>query len=271
MELKTDISKLKALRADYYNQKADMEDIIHNYKETRKDLANLVTALSADWETVRAAYYDRGNWNPPPFEITLKEKVFTDKTEAGKSLETICAQMRKSNTETAEIGNFHGFKIELHKTPVTGEINAVICGEARRYVPFTMSAPHNLRKLETVLTTADKHLDSAKQSLYECDKNEKSAREFLKTPFKHENELKEKSARHDEISDRLNNEAAERIMEREKSAPETNYFNKDKRTALAAACAERGDGRGGKLPNAIVVPIPQKDEKDEPDIDMVGD
>jgi hypothetical protein len=46
MELKTDISKLKALRADYYNQKADMEDIIHNYKETRKDMANRVTALS---------------------------------------------------------------------------------------------------------------------------------------------------------------------------------------------------------------------------------
>jgi hypothetical protein len=233
MEMKAEISRLTALQTDHINRRASAEDIRDSYKDGKSELTARIAKLLMDCEHVKSQ-------SAQGFEITLKNKVFADKTEAGKALGAICddfAERRGKGGNVMEIGNYRGFVVELRRTAVTGEINAVMRGEAEHFVPFTTSAPHNLRKLETAWATVDKRLELAQESLYELEKNYKSAQEFLQKPFRHENELKELTRQHTVLSDILLKEEQERRADKSKSAPQTNYFSKSSRDAFAVACA----------------------------------
>jgi hypothetical protein len=264
MELKTEISRLKALQTDYNNRRAAAEDICDSYAENRKSLTESITKLLMDYERVQLIC-SQGSM---PFEITLKEKLFHSetKTEAGKALETICAEFRNSNDSSMNIGSIHGFSIELRKTAITGELNAFIHGESVHFVPFTISAPHNLRKLETVLATVDKRLDSERESLYELDKNHNLAQTFLQKPFRHTNELKVQIERHTKLSDELQKEADEKLKsnKKDKNVPETSYFSKSKREALAVACTLLRENKREDTPEKK---HDRNVDKDEPDMD----
>jgi flagellar biosynthesis/type III secretory pathway chaperone len=173
-----------------------------------------------------------------------------------------------------EIGSLRGFAIELHKTPVTGEINACLCGESKHFVEFGISAPHNLRKIEKVLTTVNERLDNTRESLYELDKNYKSACTILEKPFSRESELKSKTERHQQLTDELNTEkqnrqTAEKAKKNGNDKPEIDYFKK-RGEAFKSACAamntrensqaQQQDNRGNRGNIAVEEPEPGFDD-----------
>jgi hypothetical protein len=261
MELKADISRLKALETNYKNQRFDMGNIVEKYPQQRDDLEILRKLLEYDWRVVQSMY-GQNLENPPVFHITLQDNWYQDKTETTKALEVACAEFKKSTKTKQQIGELHGFKIELQKDKITGEINAVLYNKAQHFVEFGISTPHNLRKLESTIMGIGKRFEETKEAEYKCEQDHRTAVEFLETPFKHADELKAKTERHGVLQTVLNKEAADRQLKEREGAnePPINYFSREKREAFSVAHSARS---GEKQPQERE----KKAEKEPPDRD----
>jgi chromosome segregation ATPase len=232
MELETDISRLKALQTDYDNRTSNAQDIRDDYAEKRENLTSRIEALVADGQEIT----QRGQLPVGEHtQITLQGITFRDRTDAGKALGTICNQFHGDKASSVQIGEIHGFPITLNKTPLTGEIYAVLQGNTAHRVGFTVSASHNLKKLETAILTVDKQLYSANEQLSELDRHYKLAVEFLDKPFTHTDELSAKIERHAAISAELRNETAEKAKSKGKEKSNVGLFNAKNRDTLTQA------------------------------------
>lgn len=101
----------------------------------------------------------------PEFRITLDGIEYTDKTEAGKALQTavttkVVGHMDKSH----EIGEFQGFRLSVYMDSFTKTIRASLKGEAQYSTEFTGSYPYNLKKLENTFTALIRRLSQLRTS-----------------------------------------------------------------------------------------------------------
>ena len=196
VQLETDIKKLESLRRAHtsavYNAKRRMEADISSIAAYEKRIAAGEKDVLAVTDT-----YSEGK-----FKITVGNKVYTDKKEAGTAL---MAEATAKATESGytTIGSFAGFELRVVKTHEG--IKGLISGnQGYSFNTYpgntTYMINHLISKIEGLSWSVNawkSELTSTRQDLSEQEK-------LISEPFNKEAELNEKRARYNEIMAILN-------------------------------------------------------------------
>ena len=200
MDLDIQVSKLKLLKANHTSQIYRLEsDIAKRYPIEITATKERVAGLKADLEAVKP-YLDQ---DKDEFVITVGEKTYTDKKEAGTAILAACAGLKAVNT-AGQIGDYHGFALVASYDT----FNQTFMLTVKRQCSYTMEVGKdplgNIQRINNALAGIEKKLPEAESKLATLQAQLEAAREEVKRPFPQAAELEEKSARLAELNALLN-------------------------------------------------------------------
>ncbi|WP_415340128.1 helicase-related protein [Clostridium perfringens] len=211
MEIDNDIAKLKMLKVEYENNKYKMQDnFTFKYPELIKNTENKIDELKNDIEF-------RNNNTLSEFEITINNKTFDKRADAGQYLRVL---MNTKTENGIKLGEYNGFNIMTSES-----IHYIKLKKNGTYtLELGLDNAGNMVRIENAIKTGlDNNLENNIKKLEEYKENlEQSKLEFEK-PFVYENELTTKLKRQVELNQLLdidnnsNNEISEKEVEDKKS------------------------------------------------------
>ena len=222
MVLDNEVKNLTIEYQEWQNTQYEMQDFMEKYPKEKSFYEKLISAISKDIDVISKIPVDPET-KLPIFKITIQEKVFTDKTDAAKALETAC-KASLNNNEPMIIGSIHGFPIKISYSHSDLSLVATLQGAAQHKVCLGDSFPHNLRKIESLALTMENRLEKNKFELSKLNIDAEDAQKLLSEPFSKESELKTKSARLSELRDQLNKEAATAAKNKGKGKDDRTYY-----------------------------------------------
>ena len=221
MVLDTEVKELMILHSEYKNNQYELQDKLKHFPEEKTRIEKYIAAINSDISKISNLPKDSEN-HFTEFKIHLQNKFYTDKTIAAKALEKACINCIAHADEPILIGDLHGFPITVQYSKIHGCLVAGLKGAGKYTVDFTSSFPHNLRKLENILSNLPKRLVEYENQLAQLIADSQEAKRLLAEPFTKGQELIDKSERLNELRDVLNTAAAEAA--KNKSNQKTFYF-----------------------------------------------
>ena len=198
MDLEVEVARLKMLKAEHQSAQYRLEDrLLKVFPEQIKKKQELIQALEEDMETAIQ--------HPAFTEDTISLKIFgttyTDRKEAAKAL--LEAGRTCKDTRSVHIGSYRGFELEGYINIVTAEIQISMNGKLAH--PFDLSSVPalNLTRLDSVLQKLPKQIELEKGKCDALLQQEADAKKQLGAAFPQGEELKEKVARLEELTQEL--------------------------------------------------------------------
>ena len=200
MQLENDVQQLRLLKHSHDKQQYSLEDnIMVRYP---KLTAAAKEKLSCVEEDIRSA--DAATLAEPDFAITVGRVKFKERVDGGTAL--LEAVSRCKAGETAHLGEFKGFELLAEKSYI-GFNYMILRGKTDHKVEVSASPVGNMAKLENAIGGMAQTKKELEQRIEQYDRDmEQSKLEYGK-PFAREKELKEKTARLDELNIELGLEA----------------------------------------------------------------
>lgn len=234
MQLDSEVKGLQIERAEYINTKHDMEDKIKIAPKLEQNYQSTISNLNKDKAHLKKLP------EPPEFKLVLENKVYgnDDRTEAAKAFEKAFFNAVNRNPEkSVQIGEFQGMPLMASSVTLNGQsiFSATLNGAAIHKIDIGASFSNNIKRLEGALDGIDQRIADIKSKLNELRIDVVEAEKIVSVPFAHEDELKEKSERLEQLTDELNNAAME-LKEKNKDKQRTNYFDVAKLKKEAARC-----------------------------------
>ena len=221
MDLDNQVSKLKLLKSNYLSEKYAMEDKITKVfpKEIAR-LTELIAALENDLETAKEHPKSEGD---AFVGMELGGKVYTEKDEAGKAIIEACKSMR--SPDPIPLGKYRGFELLLVFNARERTYEVDVKGATTQTVELGGDILGNITRIDNRIERFEPLLESNRRSLAEANQQLETAKAEAEKPFSHEDELKEKTARLDELNillnlDKRENEFAEDEPNEEEMEPE---------------------------------------------------
>ena len=233
------------MQSEYQNVHYDMQDKLQRYPQTKQQLESSIDAMKKDLEHCKSLPIDE-NTHLPAFKITLDGTTYTDRTEAGKALESVCCKIIGESNKPLPIGELHGFPITIRFAPDQNCLQATLQGSKPYTTNFSVSFPTNLKHLESLLFSLDQKIAATQNALNQLNLDAKEAEKILAEPFASGDVLREKSERLTTLRDDLNQEAMEAAKSGNKPQ-RTFYFEmaklkKNART-ISKSTLEKAEGK----------------------------
>lgn len=92
MVLESEVKELKSMQSEYQNVHYDMQDKLQRYPQAKQRLESSIDAMKKDLGHCKSLPIDEST-HLPAFKITLDGTTYTDRTEAGKVLESVCYKL----------------------------------------------------------------------------------------------------------------------------------------------------------------------------------
>ena len=213
MNLDVEVAKLKVLKADHQSQKYRLEDKL--LKEFPASIQRQKVEISALQQDAKVAE-DNLQVKDGFCGMTVKGMRYDDKLAAGERLLLACKEM--PTAETATLGHYRGFGLDLRFDTFRNEYQAVLRGATSHFVPLGTDARGNLTRLDNALDSFSDRIARAENQLQTLYQQRDAAQVEVEKPFPKEAELAEKSARLAELDALLNMESR---PEPEREEPET--------------------------------------------------
>lgn len=202
MDLDVQVSKLKLLKASHTSQKYRLEEkIAREYPLEITTLKERIAGLKDDMETVKATLGKESGKDS--FVMTIGEKVYTDRKEAGEALLAACAGKKELNT-AGRIGEFHGFSLSVSFDFFNQDYILTIRRRQSYKIRLDKNPLGNLQRIGNALGRIEQNLQESEQKLETVQQQFAVAQEEVKKPFAKEAELTEKAARLSELNALLN-------------------------------------------------------------------
>lgn len=202
MDLDVQVSRLKLLKANHTSQKYCLEEkIAREYPLEITVLKERIAGLRDDLFAVQAVMgKENGKDN---FVITIREKIYTDRKEAGEALLAACAGQKERNT-SGRIGEFHGFSLSVSFDFFNMDYILTIRRQQSYKIKLDKDPLGNLQRIGNALGRIEQSLQASEQQLETVQQQFLVAQEEVKRPFAKEAELTEKAARLSELNALLN-------------------------------------------------------------------
>ena len=205
MDLDIAVQKLKLVKASYLSQKYSLEDkIIKDFPQQIASLEQRITGFQTD-----IRHRDE---NSSPNEdgfcsMVIEGMTFTDKKAAGSAIIEACHNM--SSPDAIPLGTYRGFSMDLSFDIVSREYKITMKNQLRHTVPLGTDIFGNILRLDNALSAFEERLTACKEQLANTHTQLANAKEQIEKPFPQEEELKEKTARLDELNILLNMDKAQ--------------------------------------------------------------
>ncbi len=210
MDLDIQVSKLKLLKANYENQRYEMEDkIVYYFPQKMKASQEKLSGLKEDNLTL-AAHPVTGEL----FSMEVMGTVYSERKEAGNAIiETAIHNNPKDNA--LKIGTYRGFAMEL--TYHYGIFYLTLKGKESYTAELGTDASGNISRINHALETIPEQIKNTQQTISVLETQFENTKEEMKIPFLQEKELSEKSSRLNQLNLELNQDNKQ---SEEKTKPE---------------------------------------------------
>ncbi|MBQ9437625.1 MAG: hypothetical protein IJU50_04780, partial [Lachnospiraceae bacterium] len=195
MTLDMEVSRLKLAKSAYSSEIYRLEDNISmNYPTRIASLSEKIKGYEADI----AAYQEKKPKDKESFLMTVGEKAYLDKKQAGEAIIALCAQAVTTKS-SVRIGNYLGFSMRAAFDSFDKQFILTLKGEVVHSVALGADPLGNVTRINNALEGMQGKLEGFHAELAEAEKNLKEAKEAVKKPFPKEQELAEKLARLSEL------------------------------------------------------------------------
>ena len=127
---------------------------------------------------------------------------YDEKADAGQAIIDVCKTLPDSNTY--HLGEYRGFKMEVHYEPFSHQHRVEIKGAISHQGVLGSDPLGNITRIDNVIDGLEKVLENEKAELSNTQKQLEIAKEQLQKPFSREDELKQKEVRLSELNALLN-------------------------------------------------------------------
>ena len=200
MDLDIQVQKLKMLKSNFLSEKYGLEDkVIKFYPQQIAYLKSRVEGLTKD---VEKAKLHPKPIDEQPLGMMVSGVSYSEKAEAGQAIINACKSMNSPNA--IPLGEYRGFQMELYFDTVQRNYVVKLKGETSRDVPLGDDSHGNIVRIDNGIERFEEALADTKNSLENTEKQFETAKQEIEKPFAKEEELREKTARLDELNILLN-------------------------------------------------------------------
>lgn len=113
IELDMDVSRLKMLESEHYNEQYRLDDTIADAQKLMKNLTQNIAAAKND-----LAFAQENSYLPENFKVEIGGKVYTDRKEAGTAIREAAVEFVANDNGSVRqpIGTFCGFELSVGKS-----------------------------------------------------------------------------------------------------------------------------------------------------------
>lgn len=196
MDLDIQVSKLKLMRANHISQIYSLEsDIARRYPAEITAAKERIAGLKADLAVVKPLLEQ----DKEKFSITVEDRVYTDRKEAGSAILAACAAMKIAKTE-GQIADLGGFAISSRFDAFAQTFKLTIRRQSSYTIELGSDPAGNIQRILNALASIEKTLPQVERRLETLQQQLAEAKEEVQRPFPQETELNEKSARLAELN-----------------------------------------------------------------------
>ena len=190
------VSKLKLMRANHTSQIYSLEsDIARRYPAEITAAKERIAGLKADLAVAKPLLEQ----DKEKFSITVEDRVYTDRKEAGSAILAACAAMKIAKTE-GQIANLGGFAISSRFDAFAQTFKLTIKRQSSYTIELGSDPAGNIQRILNALASIEKTLPQVERRLETLQQQLAEAKEEVQRPFPQEAELNEKSARLAELN-----------------------------------------------------------------------
>ncbi len=225
MDLDIQVQNLRMLQSNYYAERYALEDKVT--MEFPRDIARYNAQIKALEKDIQTAAEHPKTIDDCFTGMVIGGVEYADKKKAGNAILQMMKSI-KSKTETYPVGSYRGFTMEMYIALGLGATYVLaVKGAMTHKVELGTDAFGNLTRIDNCIDHFEADLQKTKTDLAETEKQLEIAKESLKEPFSHEQELQEKQARLNELNALLNVDKKDNeIMDEE---PEEDEHSKSKK------------------------------------------
>ena len=199
MNLDTEVSRLRLLKAAHQSQQYTMEARLLKYFPEQIERTKVgITGFQADIASRDA--------NLPPKEGFVGMEVsgsrFIEKEDAGKAILEACKTVK--DMQSVEIGKYSGFTMSLSVENFGRDYVLSLKGKMAHAVSLGVDPRGNIQRIDNVLAAMEDRMRQAQAQLSNLEQQREAARQEVGKPFPQESELREKSTRLAELDAQLN-------------------------------------------------------------------
>ena len=196
MDLDIQVSKLKLMRANHTSQIYSLEsDIARRYPAEITAAKERIAGLKADLAVAKPLLEQ----DKEKFSITVEDRVYTDRKEAGSAILAACAAMKIAKTE-GQIADLGGFAISSRFDAFAQTFKLTIKRQSSYTIELGSDPAGNIQRILNALASIEKTLPQVEHRLETLQQQLAEAKEEVQRPFPQEAELNEKSARLAELN-----------------------------------------------------------------------
>ena len=196
MDLDIQVSKLKLMRANHTSQIYSLEsDIARRYPAEITAAKERIAGLKADLAVAMPLLEQ----DKEKFSITVEDRVYTDRKEAGSAILAACAAMKIAKTE-GQIADLGGFAISSRFDAFAQTFKLTIKRQSSYTIELGSDPDGNIQRILNALASIEKTLPQVERRLETLQQQLAEAKEEAQRPFPQEAELNEKSARLAELN-----------------------------------------------------------------------
>ena len=196
MDLDIQVSKLKLMRANHTSQIYSLEsDIARRYPAEITAAKERIAGLKADLAVAMPLLEQ----DKEKFSITVEDRVYTDRKEAGSAILAACAAMKIAKTE-GQIADLGGFAISSRFDAFAQTFKLTIKRQSSYTIELGSDPAGNIQRILNALASIEKTLPQVERRLETLQQQLAEAKEEVQRPFSQEAELNEKSARLAELN-----------------------------------------------------------------------
>ena len=199
MDLDLKVNELKVLKSAYLSQKFNLEDaILKTYPAQIAKYNSQISGLEKDIQMAK---------EHPKTDtfcgMTVLGVPYFEKSKAGLAIINACKTIN-SSADTINLGEYRGFKTEICFDSFSRIYRFILKGEISHSVDLGTDANGNIVRIDNAIKDMPSRLAMCKTELENTMLQLENAKAEVEKPFAFEDELKQKSARLDELNTQLN-------------------------------------------------------------------
>lgn len=200
MDLDIEVQKLKLLRSNHMSQRYALEDqLIRKFPNEIASMHQWINGLEADMALLK----DKTQPNADGFcPMVIGGRIFTEKKAAGTALLEACNAL--TSTDPVPLGSYRGLKLTLCFDSFEKLFKISMQGTLTYKVGLGTDVFGNIQRMDNLLESMPTRQLDYKEKLKNLEIQVENAKQEIAKPFPREEELKEKSARLDQLNILLN-------------------------------------------------------------------
>ena len=200
MDLDIQVQKLRMLKSNFLSERYSLEDKV--LKDFPRVIARYTSRIDGFIKDIATA-----KQNPKSIADTFVGMIvngvrYDEKADAGQAIIDVCKTLSDSNTYP--LGEYRGFKMEVHYEPFSHQHRVEIKGAISHQGVLGFDPLGNITRIDNVIDGLENVLENEKAELSNTQKQLEIAKEQLQKPFSRDDELKQKEARLSELNALLN-------------------------------------------------------------------